>query len=272
MFKLNPKKEGFVSDIFGGSSGSGAAQAASDAGVREIRRQFNITQGNIEPFLEAGAAALPLVTEGTTAEGLDARLGRIFNTDTFSNLVGETERGALGALAATGLTRNGQAIQDFAQIRPNLGLQLEDLLTSRARNLSSTGLSAATGLGGFGAQAAGNISNLTSQGILGAQQAQAAGSQNLLNTAATIGSIFFSDPDLKENIEVIGYIGDLPIVQWDWIETIQDSALIDSEMNIGFLTTDVEKEFPQHVYHYCGFDCIDYDSLLTELEGQWQVH
>ena len=68
---------GIVSSIFGGGGGGGgrAAQAANvsnQAAVRELRRQFNITQKQLTPFIEAGTGALPGVIEGTTAEGAAA--------------------------------------------------------------------------------------------------------------------------------------------------------------------------------------------------------
>ena len=88
---------GFFSDLFGGS-GKKAARQASQAqiegfqkGIEELRRQFGITQENLQPFLNFGQGQIGAVEEGTTVEGLDARLGRIFDSETFGRLASNGE-------------------------------------------------------------------------------------------------------------------------------------------------------------------------------------
>lgn len=271
---------GGISGIFGGSGGGSdaglqAAQleaAGNRRAIKELRRQFGITQENIAPFLEAGVGALPQVQEGTTVEGLDARLARIFNTDIFGSLVDERTRAVEGRNAATGNFRSGAGLLDASRVPTEIGFALEQLLTGRSSNLAGSGQNAALGLGSFGADTSANIANLfrdtgeaQGAGILTDAQSNAAFQQNLLNTAATSAAIFFSDPNLKENVEVIGRIGNLPIVQWDWIEKAQNT-IVGACHTIGFLSTDVNKIYPEFVSKFCGFEIIDYNGLLNKLE------
>lgn len=263
---------------FGGreTAGGRAAEAqtqGSQQAIDELRRQFGITQENIAPFLEAGQQALPGVVEGTTAEGLDERLGRILGTDIFQNLLGERTRAVEGQLASTGQSRSGFGLQAAAQIPTDLALQLEQLLTGRSTQLAGSGQNVALGLGSLGGQAAGGIGNLFQSqgqargaGIITDAQAEARRSQQQLNTVATVGSIFFSDPSLKENIERIGEVNGLNLYQWDWIDKAK-GTLIEKCPDIGFMADEVEKMFPKLVSEFCGFLVIDYPALLDELEA-----
>lgn len=248
------------------------ANQATQKGIDELRRQFNVTQENISPFVEAGVGALPGLIEGTTVEGLDARLGRIFDTDVFGSLVDERERAARGQLAAGGLTRSGTALEEIANIPTQLGLALEDLLTGRLTGLVGSGQNAAAGLGALGAQNSGAIADLfqqqgqnTASGILGKAQAQSAGLGQVLKLAS---GIFFSDPRLKENVERITNIGDLGVYQWDWIPEAQGTIIAESD-TIGFMANEVEEKYAHHVGEFGGWKIINYPRLLDELEDKY---
>ncbi len=305
MFKLKHKLED-LGGIFGGGSDAGAQAAAAQQaqnrrGVKELRRQFGRTQENIDPFIQAGTGALPQVTEGTTAEGLDARLARIFNTDIFGSLVGERSRQVQGALGAGGLRRSGPGLTEAARVPTDIGLMLEQLLTGRSTDLAGRGQQAAFGLGQLGGQKSQNIADLfgatgvaQGQGIITDAQSEAAGLQNILNLGGAIGgqaaaaggigqlasSIFFSDPSLKENVEEIGiiYTEDpknpgqqigLELVQWDWIEKAK-GTIIEKCMNIGFMANRIKEIFPEYVSEFYGLMVVDYPSLLNRLEAQYE--
>ena len=190
--------------LIGAKSGSKAARAeleANLAAIAEQRRQFDTTTGNVQPFLDAGTGALPLVQEGLTAEGLDARLARLMNTNTFGSLVDRRTQAVEGQLASGGLTRSGTAVQEIANIPTELALALENMLTGRATNLAGSGQNAALGLGSLGASSANSISALLSRsgrarssGILSDSQALSGLIQNSLNAGARI----FSDFDFGE--------------------------------------------------------------------------
>jgi len=284
--------------FFSSNAGSKAAKAIKEQNalaIQELRRQFDITQGNFQPFIEAGTEAIGQVQEGTTVEGLDARLGRIFGTESFQNLRAERERGVRGQLSAGGLTRSGAAVEEIAKVPTDLGLLLEQLLTGRSTNLAASGQDAVAGIGGLGAQASGNIAQLfsdigraQSSGIITDASSKTASLQGLLNLGGqTIGAAgaaggfgalfsgFFSDPRLKVNVVKINQIilpdgNSLGLYKWDWIDT--DSEMINMCNPYGFLTTEVKEHFPQHVLEYGGFDAIDYELLIKDLEGDVSLH
>jgi hypothetical protein len=281
-----------------------AQERSSAEATEELRRQFEITQENIAPFLAAGTGALPQVQEGTTIGGLEQRLGRIFDTDIFGNLVEQRERSVQSQLAATGQLRSGTGLAEAARIPTDIGLSLEGLLTGRAEDLVTGGRQAALGLGTLGGQTSASIANVLqatgartgglisgigqagASGILTDAQASAQRTQNSLNLAGTIGGLFlggalfggsgvssralgfdpFSDPALKENIEEIGECHDLKIYQWDWIESTKNT-IIEKCSNIGFMADEVQGKYPQFVKEFCGFLTINYNGLLDHLEA-----
>lgn len=301
MFDCLTHKKEDVGGLFGGGGGGGGGDAGAEAAaaqeranalaIEETRRQFDITQGNIQPFITAGQKQLKNLQRGTTPGALDRRLGRIFSGENFQNLQEERTRALQGQLSAGGLTRSGTALEEAANIPTDLGFQIEQLLTGRRESLAGIGQSGAVNLGSLGAQSAGNISSLLqssgqaqSSGILADQQASAASqqqsAQNILTVgggiasafadpikkaASAIGSFFFSDPSLKENIEQIGEARDLKLYQWDWIEKT-NGTMIEGCGTIGFMADEVKEKYPQHVYDFSGFMVIDYPALFDELE------
>jgi hypothetical protein len=366
----------------GGGDAAAAEIAANEAAQAEIRRQFDITQGNLDPFLQAGTQALPAQQAQATLGGLDDFFNQLFGTTSgtttaapqfeqvlnpaftsfndeqarlqeliaggtttapdgaggpfggfesigdmgmarrlgisapttstlnaqaqqaqnqlsalggspeqflqqqvqpqfsgggglqqaLGGLISERQRALQGQLAAGGLTRSGTALEEAAAIPTDLGFQIEQMLSGRTSALAGSGQNAAAQLGAFGADASSSLAGIQQQsgqaissGILADQQARAQASQNFLNTAGTIGSIFFSDPALKENVEEIGETGGLKIVQWDWIEKTK-GTMIEGCGTIGFMADEVKEVYPQHVYEFGGFMMIDYPALLDELE------
>lgn len=279
-----------VGGLFGGSdagsSAAGQQQLYNDQAIRLLKKRFNQFSKKIEPFIQAGTDALGQVVDASTPEGLDSLLGRIFNTDTFGNLVDERERSVRGQLAAGGMTRSGTAVNEIANIPTSIGLQLENLLTGRQGSLAASGQNAVSGLGSVGQQNANSVAQLlmntgmaAGSGIITDAQSAAAGGQNLLNLAGSIGSAainaggigslvssFFSDPRLKENIEEIGSIKDLNLYSWDWIEGAK-GTMIEGCPNIGFMADEVQDKYPDYVVEYCGFKTVNYPALLEILEA-----
>ncbi|HCC80373.1 MAG TPA: hypothetical protein DEQ25_03335, partial [Methylophaga sp.] len=203
----------------------------------------------------------------------DEMLAQIFSSDIFGSLVDERQRGVQGQLAAGGLTRSGTAMTEAARVPTDIGMMLEQLLSGRQTNLMNTGLSAATGLGQLGQNNSANIGNMLSasgnaisSGIITDAQADAQGKQNMLNTAATIGSMFmYSDPRLKENVEEVGQAKNLKIYQWDWKPETK-GTLVEGCATIGFMADEVKEKYPQHIHEFGGFMVVDYPALLDELE------
>jgi len=185
-------------------SGAQAAQQAnllSQQGIEELRRQFEATQANVDPFIQAGIGQLGALEQGATVEGFGERLAAIFSGGALDPLIAERTRAAQGQLAAGGLTRSGTALQEISAIPQDIGLFIESLLTGRSANLAGAGQGAALGLGQLGGQNASSIASLFSgQGaniIGGAQQdAQSQGNffGDVLGLAGTLGGAALGGP------------------------------------------------------------------------------
>jgi len=274
---------GLWDDLTGQSAADTIASSTSESlgfqerGLDELVRQFDISQDNLRPFLDVGTGAIEDLQEGSTMGGLDNILARIMGSDTFGTLRDERERSVTGLLGSGGLTRSGAGMEEIADVPTDLALQLEQLLNNRQGNLVNIGQNTAVGAGNLGTQSAsginqalGNMGNTSMQGALGQQQAQAAGTQNLMNLGmlgligANVGG--FSDPELKENLEVVGKVGPLDLYEWDWRPEF-NNTIVTQFPKIGFLSTDVKKHYPEYVGTFGGFDVIYYDQLIEELKN-----
>jgi len=128
--------------------GSNAGEKAADAKIRASKKAERRATGFLDPFFQAGEQQLGALEEGTTAGGLDARLGRIFDTESFGRLLEERTRAVRGQLSATGQSRSGTALQEIANVPTQLGFDIENLLTQRSGGLAGAGLQAGGALAG----------------------------------------------------------------------------------------------------------------------------
>ena len=187
-----------LSDAFGFSEG-GAGDAANQiqaalAAAGKIQKEgFASSEAQFDPFRQAGLGGLEGLVQGSTAGGLDQRLGEIFGSENFQNLVGERERAVRGQLSAGGLTRSGTAVQDIANVPTELGFGIENQLFGRQQGLAGQGFNAITNIenlrSGLTSQLAGNreaVGRADAGAILGGRANQAAGVQNLFGTVSGI--------------------------------------------------------------------------------------
>jgi hypothetical protein len=181
------------------SKAAGAQGAQTAAALNQQRLQFEQTQRNLQPFIGAGQTALQGLEQGSTAQGLDQRLGDIFSGSSFQNLLGERTRAAQGGLAAAGLTRSGAGLQAIAGIPQGLGLELEQLLGNRQGTLAGLGQQTAAQLGGLSGNFAANQSSLLqnlgqtqAQGILGQGQADTARNQAFIQGIGQLAGAGFA--------------------------------------------------------------------------------
>lgn len=266
------------------------AASASREGIEELRRQFDISRGDIlaaqgqarsdlSPFRSAGLGGLVTFGSGITPEGLGSNLRRIFQGGALDPLIKERTEAAQGQLAATGLSRSGTALEEVARIPTELGFQVEQLLTGRAQDLANIGLGAATGTANVSqgaGQALSDLSQAFGQGVLGAQQgigetlgqgiigrgqAQAGFQQGLLGVLG----LALSDPRLKTNVVKVGEINDLGVYQWDWKPELEGMAVYETS-TLGFMADEVEEKYPEYVMEFGGFRCIAYAPLINLLE------
>lgn len=161
---------------------TGAGGRAAEAQAAESRRSEKQARKTLSPFIEAGQGALGGLQEGSTVGGLDARLGRIFDSDIFGELLGERTRSVQGQLAAGGLTRSGTGLQAAANIPGDLGLQIEQLLTSRLGGLAGQGLQAGGALSGIQLEGGQFRGQALSSGIVTDAEAKTAQLQGILNS------------------------------------------------------------------------------------------
>ena len=245
-----------------------------DESIKKMLEMLGITQDRFQPIVDDGLGNMPAVNQAGTVQGLDARLGEIFGSNAFASLQDQRMRAVQHQLNQSGMTRSDAGLQQVANVPTELGFAIEEALYGRQADMMGMGYQAASDLSGLENSVVANIANIRAghaanamnERIASQQRSAERRSQNT-STALTLlsmGAMFFSDPRLKTNIREIGRIGTLGLYEWDWAEGVPAWA---QRMNIGFLTTEVKKHYPQHVFDYHGFDAIDYQSLTEELRA-----
>jgi hypothetical protein len=167
--------------ISGYMQGEAAGDAAAiqgqsaQSGIDEQRRQFDVIQKLLQPYSQAGTAALgqqqALLGMGTPAAQQQA-INAIQNSPQFQALQQQGENAILQNASATGGLRGGNVQGALAQFRPALLSGLIEQQYNRLGGLTSIGQNAAAGVGNAGMTTGANVANL-----LGQQGAAAAGAE-----------------------------------------------------------------------------------------------
>lgn len=170
---------GFVKDAFDSITGKSAAKDASKAqqkatekGMEEQRRQFDIMQQLMQPYVDQGKGALQGQNDLLGLNGFGSQqsaIGNIENSPFFKSQYQQAENALLQNAAATGGLRGGNFQEALADNRSNM---LFNNVQQQLQNLSgvaANGQSAAAGLGGQGLQFGNNMA----QGYADIGQAQA---------------------------------------------------------------------------------------------------
>lgn len=153
-----------VGGLFGNKQADRAADAqvrASEAAIAEQRRQFDITQANQAPWLDAGRNALATLQDPNAFQ----------KSPGYNFLQQQGMQGIERSAAARGGAASGNALKALAQFNTGLAQQDYGNWWNRQAGLAGVGQSAANNIGAFGAQAAGNIGNA----LMDAGQARASG-------------------------------------------------------------------------------------------------
>lgn len=225
-----------IGSVFGGITGASqqadaasaaaATQAAmSEAGIAEQRRQFDTMVKLMEPYVTAGAGALPglqpyanvgapALAQQRALTGLDgpeaqrAALAMIEQSPEMQAYVQQGENAMLQNASATGGLRGGNLQGSLAQFRPQLLAELVNQQYGRlggltalgqqtTQNIAGLGQASAAGQGAQGMQSAANIANLLGNkgaAIAGGQMAQGSvvGNTfgNLVNLGKTVAEFF----------------------------------------------------------------------------------
>jgi len=174
----------------------GAAQSAAD----EQRRQSEITNANLKPWVTAGTGALGIQQDLTGINGAAAQktaMGNMQPTPGQLFLQQQNEKALLAKAAATGGLGGGNVRADLNKLGVLNAAENFNTDYNRFAGISGTGQTAGSNLAGLGQQSAGSIANLQQQagdarasGILGAGQARAAGLQNVASLGAGIYGMF----------------------------------------------------------------------------------
>ena len=259
-------------DVIGGLTGSTGREAAAQAAEvtnAELLRQFELSQENLSPSLEAAQRQLPGIEGQLTPEGFGDTLTSLSaGLDQFlaPTRAGRSEIGSRQLMQA-GITPGAGVSQELSQIDP---ATMAELLTGAEADLFSNRIS----LAGLGQGAGGVLSELgqrTGAGIaesninaqIAGQKAQAAGTSNALSLAGLAAS-FFSDEGLKDNIEVVGEYKGVPLIRWTWKDFVPQRW---RDVTVGFSAQYILKHFPQFVHEKSGFLAINKDGLINHLEA-----
>lgn len=258
-------------DVFSGLSGKTgreAAEAARDITNEELLRQFELTQENLRPSLEAAQRTLPGLESQLSPGGFQETLGALSPelADFLSPISVRKAITASGQLARGGISRPG-AVSAASEIDPTLFNELllgaeADLFGNR---LSLAGLGEGAGgvLSELGQRTGAGIAQSNIAGQLAGQQATATGQQNALSLIG-LGASFLSDERAKENVEEIGSYKGIRIIRWDWRAWVPQSW---RGVTFGFSAQDILNKLPQFVTEINGFLSIDKEGLINHLEA-----
>jgi hypothetical protein len=210
---------GLVDDITGVEGAQDSARdaarlqaASSDRGIAENRRQFDITQGNLKPFRDAGVGALEQqqALMGLSGNEAQEQAYNQFNESPGQRFLRQRQEKALLANAsAIGGLGGGNVRTALQQQAVGFAQQDFDNQFSRLGQIAGQGQAATNTMGQFGAQNAANIAQMDksgsearASGILGAAQAETQFNNQLMQLGgqAAGAAMFASDIRLKENI------------------------------------------------------------------------
>lgn len=195
--------------ILGRNEQKGAADAAAAAEVQgtsmsvaEQRRQFDLVQEILRPYVQSGVGALAgqeslIGLRG--ADGQAAAIESLRGSPEYAAMLREGENAILQNASATGGLRGGNVQAALARFRPAVLSDLINKQYERLSGLTSMGQASATGQAAAAQQAGANVSALfQNQGQALAKAALAKGQASanlyggLAGTAGTLGTLAFS--------------------------------------------------------------------------------
>lgn len=255
------------------SDAAGAQTAASQAGIEEQRRQFDLVQQLLKPYVEAGTPALQQQQALIGLQGAEAQQAAIAGLEgspLFQAQVRQGEEALLQRASATGGLRGGNIQAALAQFRPQMLQREIETQYGRLGGLTSLGQQSAAGVGTAGLQTGARVAGL--YGDIGAAQAgkelaqgQAiAGVLNMpaqflgMQYGAKVGtpgfSNIFSDIRLKKDITRVGTRPDgLGVYEFEYVWG--------GGRQIGLMAQEVLGVYPDAVGESGGYLTVDYGKV-----------
>lgn len=157
------------------SSAAAAQTQASEAGIAEQRRQFDVVQKLLEPYVTGGTKAFEQQQALVGVQGPEAQRAAIAALEqgpAFQALQQQGENALLQQASATGGLRGGNVQAALAQFRPQLISQLIEQQYGQLGGLVKYGQASAAGTGAAAQETGSNVAQL-----LAAQGAAQAGGQ-----------------------------------------------------------------------------------------------
>lgn len=167
-----------------GEKGASTQARASREATEENRRQFDITQQNLQPWLKAGSAALDKQNAF-----LNGDWSGFYNSPDYKFATEQGFKGLDAGAAARGNLWGGGADADRIALGQGLATQYANNFWNRLSGLSGTGQNTATQLGQFG-QAYGQQFGQNAMNAANARASSYANSANAWGNAANqLGSL-----------------------------------------------------------------------------------
>lgn len=154
---------------------AGTQAAASEAGIQEQRRQFDVVQKLLEPYVTGGTEAFKQQQALVGVQGPEAQraaISAIEQGPAFQALTAQGENALLQRASATGGLRGGNVQAALAQFRPQILSQLIEQQYGQLGGLAKFGQASAAGTGAAAQETGSNVASL-----LAAQGAATAGGQ-----------------------------------------------------------------------------------------------
>jgi hypothetical protein len=139
---------------------------ASEAGIEEQRRQFDVVQKLLEPYVTGGAKAFEQQQALIGVQGPQAQRAAIQALEqgpAFQSMVEQGENALLQRASATGGLRGGNVQAALAQFRPQILNQLIEQQYGQLGGLVRFGQASAAGTGAAAQESGAAVSNLLAQ-------------------------------------------------------------------------------------------------------------
>ena len=173
-----------------------AQSAAAIAGIKENRRQFDLVQKLLEPFVNAGSSSIVAQQDLIGLNGTQKQqqaINALQNSPEMNSIMQQGENAILQNASATGGLRGGNVQAALGQFRPAVLAQLINDQYNRLGGLTSVGQNAAAGVGNAGMQTGSNVAALLQQqgsALAGSALGRGAAAASLANVVPSAIGVF----------------------------------------------------------------------------------